>query len=571
MPVLAVPADSVGILRKNRREENAMIVRILLAAPLAAGLFSFAGNQNPAPQARIKEVQPPNSSFGPCPQGGTSMLVDLDGSFTVVTMDGPASGCSGQASGSDVCQRNDDDYTLAVPLSFSFDLFGTTYNSVFINNNGNLSFDNGYCTFTASGFPVSGFPMVAPFWADVDTRNTTSGTVYYRSEANRFTVIWDHVGYYNAHADKLSTFEVIITDGTDPLIGFGNNVAFCYDDMQWTTGDASGGSGGFGGEPATVGVNKGDGTNFFQIGRFGIAGSAYDGPAGSTDGVDYLDETCYTFNVSTTNNNVAPIYLDPPTQCLQAKVGQTLNFTIQAIGPENNQTVTLTLDAHGLANFSSVETPGNPASSAGTFTPDCSQVGQHTIDYTATDDFNPPGVTLLSICIDVTLSPPEEFCFGDTPAECPCGNVGAPTNGCGNSAFAGGAHLGVTGDPCLLADTIAFSATDIRPSTLAMLFQGTTENQHPVSDGSLCVAGNIKRLWRWKNQFSSTLTAPGTATTIPDSTGVTVSQRSQELGDTLSSGSTRVYQIWYRDPTSFGCAPPATSNYTNGIRIPWVQ
>ena len=50
-----------------------------------------------------------------------------------------------------------------------------------------------------------------------------------------------------------------------------------------------------------------------------------------------------------------------------------------------------------------------------------------------------------------------------------------------------------------------------------------------------------------------------------------VHDRTAGRGDVLSSGSTRVYQIWYRDPTSFGCADPATSNYTNGIRVPWVQ
>jgi hypothetical protein len=545
---------------------------LLAAAPLAFGVAALPNGQKSLPQSQFKEIQPPNTVLGPCPQGPTTMLIDLDGSFSVVTMDGPATGCSGQALGTDPCQRNDDDFTLAVPLQFSFDLFGTLQNTVHINNNGNISFGAGFCTFTASGFPVNGFPMVAPFWGDVDTRNAGSGVVYYRSEPNRFTVIWDHVGYYNAHADKLSTFEVIITDGTDPLIGLGNNVAFCYDDMQWTTGDASGGTGGFGGTPATVGVNKGDGVNFFQIGRFGLNSSAYDGPGGATDGVNYLDDSCFSFNVSTTNNNVAPVYLNPPANCLQAKIGQVLNYSIQAIGPENNQTVAITLNSGGLANFSSIETPGNPASSNATFTPDCTQVGQHMITYTATDNFNPSASSLLVVCINVTLSPPETFCPGDTIAACPCGNVGAPGNGCGNSGFAGGANLSAGGDPCLLADTIAFTATDVRPSTLALLFQGTAETAgNPVNDGNICVSGTVKRLWIWKNQFQSVLSAPGNSSTIPDSTGVTVSQRSAQLGDSLSIGATRTYQIWYRDPANFGCASPATSNYSNGIRVPWVQ
>ena len=35
--------------------------------------------------------------------------------------------------------------------------------------------------------------------------------------------------------------------------------------IQWTTGDASGGSGGFGGTPAQVGFNAGDGTRFAVV------------------------------------------------------------------------------------------------------------------------------------------------------------------------------------------------------------------------------------------------------------------------------------------------------------------
>ena len=44
-------------------------------------------------------------------------------------------------------------------------------------------------------------------------------------------------------------------------------VAFLYADnlIQWTTGDASGGTGGIGGTPAQVGFNAGDGVRYFSI------------------------------------------------------------------------------------------------------------------------------------------------------------------------------------------------------------------------------------------------------------------------------------------------------------------
>ena len=45
-----------------------------------------------------------------------------------------------------------------------------------MNNNGNVSFQTPYSTYSAQGFPNASFKMVAPFWADVDTRGN-GGTV----------------------------------------------------------------------------------------------------------------------------------------------------------------------------------------------------------------------------------------------------------------------------------------------------------------------------------------------------------------------------------------------------------
>lgn len=224
----------------------------------------------------------------------TGLLVPLDGTFQVAMA------------------RNDDQYTSQIALPFTFDFYGTELNSFFINNNGNISFYGGYGTYTPYSFPINSFPMLAPFWSDVDTRPIGSGLVYYRIEPHRVVVTWDNVGYYNNQADKKNTFQVVFTDGTDPLIGLGNNVAFSYADMQWTTGSASGGTGGFGGTPATVGINKGDGQFFALIGRFDHAGSDYDGPGGSNDGISYLDDKVFTYKVSSgdfTQYNHGGIYL----------------------------------------------------------------------------------------------------------------------------------------------------------------------------------------------------------------------------------------------------------------------
>jgi len=196
--------------------------------------------------------------------------------------------------------RGDDNIFAKITLPFSFSFYGDTYDTVYVNNNGNVSVGQAYTAFSSTGFP-SAYRMVAPFWADVDTRNGSSGLIYYQVAPTRLTVIWHQVGYYNAQADLRNTFKLVITNGADPSIGIGNNVAFYYGDMQWTTGSASGGAGGFGGVPATVGINKGSGNNacfFYQLGRFNQAGRDAADIQSIGAGIDYLDNRCFFFNVS---------------------------------------------------------------------------------------------------------------------------------------------------------------------------------------------------------------------------------------------------------------------------------
>lgn len=188
--------------------------------------------------------------------------------------------------------RNDDGSSSIVSIPFTFCLYGTNWNNCYINNNGNISFGSPYGTFTASGFPNASFIMVAPFWSDVDTRGIPSGLPYYKITPTYMVVQWDSVGYYNSYFDKLNTFQVIITNGSD-LIVPGGNVSFCYKDMQWTTGDASGGINGFNGSDAIVGANSGDGVNYIQFGAFNQPGGNYNGPAGPNSGIDWLDNQTF--------------------------------------------------------------------------------------------------------------------------------------------------------------------------------------------------------------------------------------------------------------------------------------
>lgn len=323
-----------------------------------------------------------------------SCMVPLDGTFNVAEFSGYSA----------PDYRNDDASTPAKTLPFNFCLYGTNYNQLYINNNGNVSFGSAYSTFTASGFPDPSYIMVAPFWGDVDTRNAGSGLVYYKITSTYMIVKWEAVGYYNSYVDKINTFQLIISNGTDPIIPNGNNIAFCYGDMQWTTGDASSGTNGFGGTPATVGVNQGSpGNNYIQMGRFDQAGAAYDGGYGLSDGVSWLDNQTFYFN-SCSSTNIPPI-ANGLNNCDTIRIcglGDTLILDGLFLSPEIGQTTTISVNLNGMPGATVVSnTSGNSANAQVLIISGLANAGNHVITYTATDDGSPIGTTVINLNIYV--------------------------------------------------------------------------------------------------------------------------------------------------------------------------
>jgi gliding motility-associated-like protein len=344
--------------------------------------------------------------------GGSSddcnCLKEIDKTYSIVPMDGY-----------DAPEyRNDDASSPLIDLPFTFCLYGTNYTSCYINNNGNVSFGTPYGTFSSSGFPNSDFVMVAPFWADVDTRPAESGLPHYKITDHYMIVIWDRVGYFSQQTDKLNTFQLIISDGTDPIIPNGNNISFCYGDMEWTTGSASSGVNGFGGTPATVGVNEGDGASFMQAGRFDQAGSAYDGPTGANDGVSWLDNQIIPINsCDATSGNLIPI-APVLTLCDTIYVCAGNAIDLQFLGPEVDQslTITYTIDNpdSGL-EFNPVINVG--ASQLNINAPVGIPDGAYDIVVTATDNGTPAQSVTLYYTIVVIASAPPITIFG-VPAIC---------------------------------------------------------------------------------------------------------------------------------------------------------
>ncbi|WP_026970503.1 nidogen-like domain-containing protein [Aliagarivorans marinus] len=162
-------------------------------------------------------------------------------------------------------QPNDDGSSNRLNLPFEINYFGNSYDSFFVNNNGNISFNSSLNGYTPQHFPVANQPIIAPFWADVDTRCGDCGAVYVGApNENSVAITWDQVGYYNHHGDKTNSFQLVLIDRSDT--GAGNfDVEFRYDNLSWTTGDASDGSNGFGGTPAQAGYDAGNGSDFFSL------------------------------------------------------------------------------------------------------------------------------------------------------------------------------------------------------------------------------------------------------------------------------------------------------------------
>lgn len=309
--------------------------------------------------------------------------------------------------------RNDDWSTDLINLPFNLCFYGQSINQIYLNNNGNISFGAPYSTFTALSFPDSTYTMIAPFWADVDTRGAGSGLVYYSVTPTHLIVQWDHVGYYASHDTLLNTFQLIITDGTDPLLGTGSNVSFCYKDMQWTTGDASSGQHGIGGIPATVGVNQGNGFDYIQFGLFDSSGAVYDGPYGANDGVDWLDNQSFTFNVCVSGANIPPV-LNSLNVCDTVRLCQNTTYQLTAnyLSPEQGEITNIVFNDNGMTGVTVLSnTPGNTATLVLEIVGQTSNLGFHTVSATATDNGLPNGVTVNDFVIEVLPTPLPSFTF----------------------------------------------------------------------------------------------------------------------------------------------------------------
>lgn len=179
---------------------------------------------------------------------------------------------------------NDDNSTPLINLPLTINFFGSNYSSLFINNNGNVTFNSALNTYTPEDLATlaASIPddIIAPYWADVDTRACgQSWAVTYGTGTadgfNAFAVNWVNVGYFNTHGDKLNSFQLVLIDRSDIAAG-DFDMEFNYTKVQWETGDASGGTDGLGGSSARAGYASWSSGATYEFDGSGINGAFLD-------------------------------------------------------------------------------------------------------------------------------------------------------------------------------------------------------------------------------------------------------------------------------------------------------
>ena len=224
---------SLAFLEKlnNSREKNMSSTKTLtrlVSASVMGWVLASAG----AAQASLVTI--PTSALASSPgvyTAGGYYTNDLGPN--IVTTGGGNAANVGAADG-----RNDDGY-MALDLGFDVTYFGNTYNSLFINNNGNVSFGAGISAYVPSGPTGANAPVISPFFGDVDTRNPDSGVVHYNLSTDQLVVTWDNVGWFSSHGTPTDSFQLVLRgDGYTVPTGEGS-IGFFFEGMGWAATDTN--------------------------------------------------------------------------------------------------------------------------------------------------------------------------------------------------------------------------------------------------------------------------------------------------------------------------------------------
>ena len=103
------------------------------------------------------------------------------------------------------------------------------------------------------------------------------------------------------------------------------------------------------------------------------------------------------------------------------------------------------------------------------------------------------------------------------------------------------------------------------PHAFSVMMQAHLDFASPAifGDGLRCVGSNFKRLY--------SINAVAGVAAFPPPAAPSISAQSAAKGDPIAPGSSRCYQVYYRDPNAVFCPSPtgSTFNVGNAVRILW--
>jgi hypothetical protein len=230
--------DSNGSWLKIKLTNNTAVFTVYAPATNANGMFDLYFKTNltdPPLWTWLQRGAPGQTNLV------VSNLPPAQGFFTLGVTNAIRPGFDGSS-----LPREDDDPSVLASLPFPINFYGANYSSLYVNNNGNVTFGGAQSAFIPGNLTGLGLKtsIIAPYWADVDTDSLLSDVVKYGSSTvdghNAFGVDWVNVGYFSAHADKLLSCQLVIIDRSDIAAG-DFDMEFNYDKVQWQYGDFSSG------------------------------------------------------------------------------------------------------------------------------------------------------------------------------------------------------------------------------------------------------------------------------------------------------------------------------------------
>jgi hypothetical protein len=202
-------------------------------------------------------------------------------------------------------------------VPFSINFFGNVFDSVYVNENGVVSFGaplNDPPRNLADVFRA-GIPVIVPYFADADiaggggrlhlTRTTginlmMAPSAIYQGSTGNSELVWQ-VAFFGSENSTDFTLELN------------------YDALEWESGNLDGGTNGFGGIPPRVGFSDGFGRTF-QIPGSGISGALPIPLSGCSD--DSLSVSCndylFEFRNGLPYRNGIPIFAAPVPEPMSA-------------------------------------------------------------------------------------------------------------------------------------------------------------------------------------------------------------------------------------------------------------